>query len=182
VDGLALLNAVYALRPGQEPDEPITDPVAVLHVGHTTTTLAIGAPGVAPFVRDIPYAGQAVMAGIADHLEIKPQEVLQHLRTEGVLPDEGLVALHQACQEMAEHVRETLRYHAAQQAGPGPASVWLSGGFASVPGFAEQLDRALNRVTIRVWDPLKQLGGPIEGQTAPGPAFAVAVGLAMRVL
>jgi type IV pilus assembly protein PilM len=168
IDGLALLNAAHALRPGQDTETSASDPVAVLHVGHAISTLAIGAPHSAPFVRDIPYAAQAMAEEMADN--------------QGPFLQPSKAELQQVCRAMADQVNETLRYYAAQQSGPTPRALWISGGFATVPGFAEELNRVLARATVRPWNPLEQLDYADEELPAPGSAFAVAIGLAMRVL
>ena len=189
IDGLALLNAVQRLGSDNEPDRTTADrTIAVLHVGHSCTTVAIGAPGVAPFVRDLAFAGQAIIESMAEQTELSRQKVTQALQvaqglsSKNEMSDTFRVPLQKACKQMVGHVKETLRYYATQKFGPAPSSVLVSGGFAAVPGFVDNLDKGLNGVHVRLWDPLDQLEISTPLQTAPGSAFAVAVGLALRVL
>ncbi len=183
VDGLALLNcleACNARKPGEK--------ALILNLGGSYTNLAILAEDGLPFVRDIAYGGAAIVSHICQGTG-QPREVvvgwLEKTDEERFALPELQPSLKEACATLAERVIETVRYYGTRGSGPSVDRVFLCGGLARVDTIIEIMAGLLGG-TVELWDPLSLL--PVaravrKSELAEqGPAFAVALGLAMRSL
>ncbi len=186
IDGLALLNCLSECE--QESGEKTT---AVLNIGNSYTTLAImrgrGTPAM-PFIRDVAYAGNDIVEAIADEHNISADTVKESLfegaeqKTAAPLIPEG--SLEKACHKLIMDVTETLRYYTAQQQSSFVERVFVCGGFATVRGLVELLDKELPAKVV-LWNPFEKIGCA-AGQSCEkmlhtdGPTMAIAAGLAMR--
>ena len=94
--------------------------------------------------------------------------------------------MKEAYSRLAQSIHETLRYYVAQQAVHSLDTIWISGGFALTPGFVGCLGGELREYRLRLWNPMELLKcrqqHKRQSMLDQGPAYAVAVGLAMRVL
>ena len=185
VDGLALLNCLSECE-----TDSAEQTIAILNIGHSYTTLIImsGHEGAAlPFIRDVAYAGKDVVKGIAKENNISEASAKEILFG-GESPTEQPIAIEEslkkACQKLIVDVTETLRFYTAQGKSSFVEKVFVCGGFATVKGLVDLLDRQLP-TKIVLWNPFEKLG--CEGDRSceeilqeDGPAMAVAAGLAMR--
>jgi len=183
VDGLALLNCLEACK-----KHKTREAAMVLNVGYAYTNVAIISDDGLPFVRDISYAGGHILTRISQIIELPRPAVAAALEggAETEIPRSRLQpAVRQACTGLADRVAETLRYHGTRKSGPPVDRVYLCGGFTQSGAVAKALISLLPAKT-ELWDPLAVLPCTRAVRKSPavefGPAFAVAVGLAMRTL
>ena len=181
VDGLALLNCLEVCKVRQAGERAL-----VLNMGSAYTNLAILGDDGLPFVRDIPYAAEAIVAQVSRSASQPKQAVANTLaggdeaRTRDLRP-----SLNEACATLADRVLETVRYYGTRGSGPAVDRVLLCGGFAQIPAVTETLTRLLGG-TGELWNPLATLPAARAVRKnevfEQGPTFAVALGLAMRSL
>lgn len=186
VDGLALLNCFNGLANGHEKSET-NRTVAILNVGGTHTTLAIMDNDGWPFIRDMTYAGNDIVAQIAAGNNTSKETVRGILSGDSAADEAGFSdSLEKACHKLIADVGETLRYYTAQSASSNVEKLFVCGGFALAGGFVELLNRRLG-VEAVLWNPFDKIGRNANPQyediyTRTGPAMAVAAGLAMRTI
>ncbi len=184
VDGLALLNCFNGLENGHQKSET-NQTVAILNVGGTHTTLAIMDNKGWPFIRDMAYAGNDIVAQAAAENKASIEKVREILFSDSAVDDRELHdCLEKACQKLIGDVGETLRYYTAQSSSSNVQKLFVCGGFALAGGFVELLNNRLG-VEAVLWNPFDKIqcnGNPrLEDVCAKtGPAMAVATGLAMR--
>jgi len=186
VDGLALLNCYNGLEDGQE-DSQTNRTIAILNVGGSYTTLAIMDNDGRPFIRDMTYSGNDIMAQIAAENNTSMETVGGILSGDPATIEPGFHdSLEKACQKLIADVTETLRYYTAQSSSSNVEKILVSGGFALVGGFVELLNRRLGAEAV-LWNPFDKI--PCDGNrqcedilSKAGPAMAVAAGLAMRTI
>lgn len=182
VDGLALLNC---LSECEKPEVGRT--TAILNVGSCYINLAIMGDNTLPFVRDMAYAGNDILAQVATENDVSTETVKRILSGCETRREPELElgdSLAQACQELIVDVTETLRYYMAQEKSAVVREMFVCGGFALVKGFVELLDSRLPARAV-LWNPFDKIpcdaGRPCEDILSErGPAMAVAAGLAMR--
>jgi len=184
VDALALLNCFSEC---EKPEAGQT--TAILNVGSSYTSLAIMGNNNLPFVRDMAYAGKDIIQQIASENNLSTEAVGKILFI-GESADhpqfELMDSLARACQKLIVDVSETLRYYTAQGKTAVVDNVFVCGSFALVKGFIELLDSQLPARVV-LWNPFDKMrcdtGQPCRDILAKrGPAMAVAVGLAMRLI
>jgi type IV pilus assembly protein PilM len=184
IDGLALLNCLNVYeqcKPGHS--------ITILDVGSSfTNVIILGSDGL-PFIRDLPYAGNAIMNQIAHDNNISIQTVEKVLGGTDEPSELQLKindSLKTACRKLISDITETLRYYTLQEATSPIDKIFLCGGFALVEGFAAMLDERLPEKVI-VLNPFIKIRYKADDEGNKllrdcGPAMAVAVGLAMRSL
>jgi len=182
VDGLALLNCLSEYEKAEAGQT-----TAILSIGSSYTTLAIMGANALPFIRDIPYAGKAIIKEIADEKGVSTEAVKETLfscenpaEPEIELGD----SLERACQKLIVDVTETLRYYTAQEKSATVEKIFVCDGFALAKGFVELLDSRLPARTV-LWNPFDRIHCDADQNCRDilqknGPAMAVATGLAMR--
>ena len=184
VDGLALLNCYNGLARGRQ-NLPEGRTVAILNVGASHTTLAVMDKNGWPFIRDMAYAGDDIVAQIAAQ-KGQTTDVIKALLSGDPVPDAPDIgdSLEKACLKLISDVGETLRYYVAQSKSPMVDKLLVCGGFALTRGFVELLNSRLGTQAV-LWNPFDaaHFGQNPQCQeilAKTGPALAVAAGLAMR--
>ncbi len=187
VDGLALLNCFNELNNDHSKKKVARNSTAVLNVGNRYTTMAIVSGNGLPFVRDVAYAGERIVAQIASDNNVSVQLVRSALS--GDSDNSKLVpnlseSFARASEKLITDVGETLRYYTAQEKNVLVEEIFVCGGFALTKGFVELLDSKLS-VKVSLWNPFDKIrygasSGSEEFLANNGPALAVAAGLAMR--
>ncbi len=180
IDGLAVLNCLRYYNGGKQGIS------AVLNVGYSCTTLAIVGDDDLPFVRDINFAGKAIIENIAVENQVSPEVVEKIVKGSEHTPDvlvnirENLEA---ASHKLISNITETLYYDAVRRKSEIVPELYLCGGFAIVDGFADLLKAKLPTEVI-LWNPFNRMQCSStacrELLDKKGPTFAVAAGLAMR--
>jgi type IV pilus assembly protein PilM len=185
VDGLALLNC---FRGCQKYEAGQT--TAILNVGSSYATLAIIGDDNLPFVRDLNFAGKAIIENIALKNNIPAKAV------EGVLfdrenPDKIRLELRDdletACHKLITDITETLRYYTVRGKSEMVEKIFVCGGFALVEGFVDLLNSQLPAAAAVLWNPFDKISYDADLPCADilrkkGPALAIAAGLAMRTI
>ena len=184
VDGLALLNCFTEL---EKPESDQT--IVILNIGRTCATMAVMGPNKLPFVRDMTYAGNAIVAQIASDNNMPEQDV-NRILSEGS-PDERRQihnSLEKSCAELVEEINTTSRFYKTQHKGTTFERIHLCGGFALIDGFIDLLnDQIASEVVL--WNPFDKLGRDtayeqhVKGDDilrTKGPLMSVAAGLALR--
>jgi len=185
VDGLALLNCFTEL---EKPDPAET--IAILNVGNSYTTLAIVGENGQPFVRDISYAGGAIIEQVATDRGLSIEAVREALQQPSADQSADLrAAVQRACWKVADDVNTTSRYYKAQRRSTAFERIHVCGGFALVDGFVELLSDRLAAKAV-LWNPFEKVqfatdrpgsGNALDTEMKKlGPVLAVATGLAMR--
>ncbi len=187
VDGLALLNCFTEF----EKPEP-GKAVFILNIGSERATVAILSEEGRPFVRDMTYAGNAIIELIASENECSVEDVRRVLvggTAEELAPFRD--SLRRACRKIADDVRSTSRFHKSQHNTGEFECVHVCGGFALVDGFVETLNEELP-IEAKIWNPFekvrldpKRKRNESEAEDilrSQGPAMAVAAGLALRTV
>jgi type IV pilus assembly protein PilM len=183
IDGLALLNCFTEYEKVEAGRT-----IVILNIGSSYTTLAIMGANSLPFVRDIAYAGGAIVKEIAAEKGVSAEVVKKTLlgseNSAGPVVELG-GSLEKACQKLIVDVTETLRYYTAQEKSDIVEKIFICG-FAAVERFVELLDSRLPAKTV-LWNPFDKI--PCDGDQncrdvlkKHGHAMAVAAGLAMRLI
>jgi type IV pilus assembly protein PilM len=183
VDGLALLNCFKGLAQGYKQSE-VDQTVAILNVGGSHATLAIMDKKGWPFIRDITYAGDDILAQIAAKNDVSV-EVMKNILSGDSIADEPELydSFEKACRKLIADVSETLRYYSAQSTS-NVNKLFVCGGFALAKGFVELLNSHLGAEAV-LWNPFNSIQCDSNQKfedilSKTGPAMAVAAGLAMR--
>jgi type IV pilus assembly protein PilM len=186
VDGLALLNCFAQVECEAERPAEGRRTTAILNVGSTYTTLAIGGSDGLPFVRDIVYGGNDIIEQIANRTGLSKETAISKLfgGEGGAAEPDVCESMRAACQKLAADVTDTLRYYNAQEKQGGAEKIHVCGGFSLAEGFVEALNGQLPGEVV-LWNPFDKMRctggrGCEELVRKRGPALAVAAGFAMR--
>jgi type IV pilus assembly protein PilM len=163
--------------------------VAIIDVGANTTTVVVCTEGVPQFVRIIPNGGDDLTAALARRLNVTVEQAEAMKRAIGIStasdrPEERNVAsvTLELTSELITSLRTTLTYFAGAGQAPAIGRIILTGGGAQLHGFGNALAE-YTRIPVAAGDPLHSIIVPPRSTKTPstgaGPAFAVALGLAL---
>jgi type IV pilus assembly protein PilM len=182
VEAFALANAYQMNYP--ERTDPMT---ALIHIGRNATLVCMLDRGEPIFTRDIALGGQLHVEAVRKATTaqaIDDMGVLRILR--GQMPpnvdaDQMTKVMHDASAQLVLEIRKTIEFFQATAPIERLTRVILSGGAWEAAGLVDQLTHEFN-APVDVFDPFRKVARPkgVTGSDANGPAFAVAVGLAMR--
>jgi type IV pilus assembly protein PilM len=175
---LALMNGLAQLLSNS------IEPHVLLDLGHNHSHLVIYQRSEPFFSRRIEFGGHALSKAIARGMQIPFEEAEEWKLAAGSDAPGFPVGWH--LPEL-QHVLDSLRFGLLEDLHrsfafyrtlarlPDVFTLFVSGGSARLPGFAEQLEQILGS-PVRLFDPLEVTGE--RGRAAP--QFAQALGLAMR--
>jgi type IV pilus assembly protein PilM len=175
---LALMNGLAQLLGNT------SEPQVLLDLGHNHSHLVIFQRSEPFFSRRIEFGGHALSKAIARGMQIPFEEAEEWKVAAGSDAPGFPVGWH--LPEM-QHVLDSLRFGLLEELHrsfafyrtlarlPESFTLWVSGGSARLPGFAEQLEQVLGS-PVRLFDPLEVTGE--RGRAAP--QFAQVLGLALR--
>ena len=187
VDGLALLNCFNEIeKPGKNHG------TAVLNIGSHYTTFTIEGEGSWPFIRNLGYAGDSIIEGIAAENEMTTDAVKAIFTGD---PKEITASIQdsfkRACDRLINDIVTTVRYYGAQERSSDIRKILVCGGFALFGEIVKILDGSLPMEVV-LWNPFEKMrchvGRNHRGVLVKsilrknGPAMAVAAGLAMRAI
>ena len=187
VDGLALLNCFNELeKPGKNHG------TAILNIGSHYTTMVVEGDGGWPFIRNLNYAGDSIIEGIAAENEMTPDAVKAMFFGN---PKEITASIQgsfeRACNRLINDITKTVRYYGAQGQSSDIQKILVCGGFAMFGKLVKILDSSLP-MDVVLWNPFEKIrchvGRNHRGVLVKsilrknGPAMAVAAGLAMRAI
>jgi type IV pilus assembly protein PilM len=174
VEAFALANAYEMNYPDR------TDNLAALvHVGRTATLVCVLEQGQAAFTRDISLGGGAYLEALERESGLDglaAQRVMRGLAAPG---SEGVSSvLRDVHQQLVLEIRKTLDFYWSAAKPASLDRIVLSGGACQVDGLSEMIAAEFQTEVDRC-DPFRRISRPASIE-ADGPAYAVAVGLAMR--
>lgn len=176
VEAFALANAYeanYADRP-----EAL---VVLVHVGHRGTIVCLLEHGQVAFTRDLNVGGTTYLEAIGRDLGLDPTGAARLLRQEHLNDEATMSVVRDIHLQLMLEIRKTIDFHRASSAVDRVDRVVLSGGACQIDGLKHLLAAELE-VEVEVTNPFRQITRPTRavGGDAAGPAYAVAVGLALR--
>lgn len=181
----------FALARVQGQGEFAQRTIALVDVGAKVTVVVIVHHGMPQFVRIVPVGGQDATEAISNELglsAVDAENLKRHVGIGlGVAPEHrpAAEAVARVTQTLAETIRNTLVYYAANHPGAAAEIVLLTGGGSQLPGFGQYLASA-SRANVAFGNPLANfsLGGSMpkgDDLARLAPYVPVAVGLAMGV-
>ncbi len=182
VDGLALLNCF------SECEKPQTqEPVTILNIGASNTTLVIRGNNNLPFIRNIAFGGNDIIQLIANERNIAPEIITANLfdpEDSSRQNQDTTNYLESACQRLVVDIKESLRYYKTQEKSAPAEKMLTCGSFAMASGLIETLNSHLVADVV-LWNPFEKIGCHQNSNCRDilkknGPAMAVVAGLAMR--
>lgn len=169
--------------------------VLFLNIGHGVTNLSIIENGVTRVVRDVFISGQTATKAVAKAFqcdlakaeELKQQHgiIIDPAEKEKALAEGGRDALgvSQACAQFARdlvsEVHRSVDFYLSQGPDRSIGRIVISGGSAGMRNLSKHLAQEL-KVPVEVCNPFASLSGAEGVPEAEKPAYAVAVGLALR--
>jgi type IV pilus assembly protein PilM len=161
-------------------------PVLIVDVGAVATDLSIVAGGIPVLNRSIDVGGDTVTKAIANAMNIDLARAEQFKRDVGMVAAEGGVSqiprtIEFVVASIVNEIRYVFNLYRAQSDGA-VEKIILSGGSAFIPNLPDYLEKTVG-IKVVIGDPFARTIYPVELKPALdeiGPAFAVAVGLAMR--
>ena len=182
IEAFALANAYQANYP--ERADPLS---ALLHIGRRVTIVCLLEQGQPVFTRDINVGGQAHLDALTSHLgslgvdEMGARRILHGQFPHGIDPDHVAAVLREATSHLVNEVRKTVDFYRATAPVEKLTRVVVSGGAWQAVGLVDQLASEF-AAPVDVFDPFRKITRPSRaiGADLTGPAYAVAVGLAMR--
>jgi type IV pilus assembly protein PilM len=182
VEAFALANAYQMNYPER------TDPLAALiHVGRGVTVVCLLERGEPIFTRDISIGGQVHLAALLKEFgptgvdELAARRMLNGQYPADISPDQVAGVLRDASAQLVLEVRKTVDFYRATSPIDRLSRVVLSGGAWQAVGLVDLLASEFG-APVDVFDPFRrvQRTARATGADNVGPAYAVAVGLAMR--
>lgn len=177
VEAFALANAYAVNYPNRA--DPLS---ALIHIGRSSTIVCVLDLGRPVFTRDISIGGAAYGEAMERELGFDAGAARRVLH--GQKPgDEGDVTgvLREVHLQLILEIRKTLDFYWSTTGNVPLSRIVLSGGACHVEGLSVLFGREFS--TVVEWlDPFRQITRPARavGTNVDGPAYAVAVGLALR--
>ncbi len=187
VEGLALMNCFNEL---EKPEK--NHGTAILNIGSHYTTLAAEGDGGWPFIRNLGYAGDSIIEGIAAENEMTPDAVKAIFAGDSKEITSSIQeSFERACNRLINDINKTVRYYSAQKRSSDIRKILVCGGFSLFGQLVKILDSNLPMEVV-LWNPFEKMrchvGRNHRGVLVKsilrknGPALAVAAGLAMRAI
>ena len=178
IEAFALANAYQMNYP--ERQDPLA---AIVHVGRSATIVCLLEQGQLAFTRDIALGGRLYADALQRELGVDPQtaERIQ----QGHLPgdanrDQVAAILRDTSSQVILEIRKTIDFYRATAPIETLSRIVVSGGACEAEGLRDMLQSEFG-APVEFFDPFRRVtrvkGAGID---ASGPAYAVAVGLAMR--
>jgi type IV pilus assembly protein PilM len=182
IEAFALANAYRTNYP--ERNDPLA---ALVHVGRAVTIVCLLEHGQPAFTRDIAIGGQIHLDAIVRELghagmdELAARRILHGQFPNDVTPDQVASVLREASSQLVQEVRKTVDFYRATAPVEKLSRIVVSGGAYQAVGLVDLFASEFG-APVDVFDPFRRIARPSRagGADATGPAYAVAVGLAMR--
>jgi type IV pilus assembly protein PilM len=179
VEAFALANAYRMNYPEQA--DPLT---ALLHVGRGTTVACLLERGQLAFTRDISLGGRLYAETLQRELGVDAttaERLQRGLRPSDASRDQAVRLMREVSSQLVLEIRKTVDFYRATAPVDRLRRIVLSGGACAAEGLVDLL-AAEFEAPIETFDPFRRVArpkGPLATEPA-GPAYAVAVGLALR--
>jgi type IV pilus assembly protein PilM len=182
IEAFALANAYQMNYPER------TDPLsALVHIGQRVTIVCLLERGEPVFTRDISIGGQLHLDAVTREFAATGMDALAARRIvrgqfpADVNPDHVASVLRHASEQLVMEVRNTIDFYRATAPVEKLSRIVVSGGAYQAVGIVDLLASEFG-APVDVFDPFRRVTRPNRaiGAEMTGPAYAVAVGLAMR--
>lgn len=176
VEAFALANAYSMNYPNR------ADPLSVLiHIGRSTTIVCALELGQPVFTRDINVGGAAYSDALEREMGYDATAIRRILHGQPSDDESVTAVLREVHLQLIMEVRKTLDFYWSTTKVSPLSRIVLSGGASQVEGLSALLDQEFN-TSVEWLDPFKLVtrSSKVPGADLEGPAYAVAVGLAMR--
>jgi type IV pilus assembly protein PilM len=182
IEAFALANAYQINYPER------TDAFsALIHIGRSTTIVCLLERSEPVFTRDIAIGGQMHLDGLLRELgpmgidEMGARRILHGQVPNDVSAEQVSSVLRDASSQLVLELRKTIDFYRATAPVDRLTRVVLSGGAWQAVGLVDLLASEFG-APVDVFDPFRRVTRPSRGIGADvtGPAYAVAVGLALR--
>ncbi len=182
VEAFALANAYQRKYP--ERTDALT---ALVHVGRTVTVVCLLERGEPIFTRDISTGGQVHLEALLKEFgpsgvdEMAARRMLNGQYPADIGADQVARVLRDASAQLVLEIRKTVDFYRATSPVDRLSRLVLSGGAWEAVGLVDLLASEFG-APVDVFDPFRRIARPARaiGADVSGPAYAVAVGLAMR--
>jgi type IV pilus assembly protein PilM len=182
IEAFALANAYRMNYPER------TDALsALVHVGRSVTIVCLLEHGQPAFTRDIAIGGQVHVDAVLRELgptgvdELAARRIIHGQFPNDVSPDQVAAVLREASAQLVQEVRKTVDFYRATAPVEKLSRIVVSGGAYQAVGLVDLFASEFG-APVDVFDPFRRVGrsNRAGAAEAAGPAYAVAVGLAMR--
>jgi len=182
IEAFALANAYQMNYPER------TDPLAALvHIGRGMTIVCLLEKGEPVFTRDISIGGQVHLEAVLRDFgpmgvdELAAKRIMHGQFPADISADQVATVLREASAQLVLEVRKTIDFYRATAPVEKLSRVVLSGGAWQAVGLVDLLASEFG-APVDVFDPFRRVARQSRaiGADAAGPAYAVAVGLALR--
>ena len=182
IEAFALANA-YEMNYPERSDAL----AALIHIGRGVTIVCLLEKGEPVFTRDISIGGQVHIDAVMRELghtgldELAARRILHGQFPSDVLPEQVAAVLREASAQLVLEVRKTVDFYRATAPVEKLSRIVVSGGAYQAVGLVDLLASEFG-APVDVFDPFRRVTKPSRaiGAEVTGPAYAVAVGLAMR--
>jgi type IV pilus assembly protein PilM len=179
VEAFALANAYQMNYP--ERNDELT---AIVHVGRSGTIVCLLERGDPVFSRHIPLGGQAHLEALMREgsIDEKAAREMLHGRISKRLNEKKIIGvLRDASAHLASEIHKSIDFYRESDRAAKLGRVAVSGGAWQAAGLFDLLKTELG-APVDVFDPFRHVSNAGDvGKESTGPAYAVAVGLAMRL-
>ena len=181
VEAFAIENAFALMQPSLK--IPAGGLVALVDVGASMTTLNILRDGRSLYAREQVFGGRQLTEEIMRRYGLTYEKAGRAKRLGGLPESYEYEVLEPFRETLAQQVSRLLQFYYASSEYNRVDQIVLSGGCASIPGIAQQVEEQLGVSTV-VANPLAQmtLGPRVQAQALAqdAPALMIACGLALR--
>ena len=182
IEAFALANAYQMNYP--ERSDTLT---ALIHIGRGVTIVCLLEKGEPVFTRDISIGGQIHIDAILRELShtgvdaLAAKRILHGQYPADVTAEQVSAVLREASAQLVLEVRKTIDFYRATAPVEKLNRIVLSGGAYQAAGLLDLLASEFG-APVDVFDPFRRVNKPGRaiGADVDGPAYAVAVGLALR--
>jgi type IV pilus assembly protein PilM len=181
LDAFAMQNQ-YELGRGGDGREA----VALIDIGASVMKTNVIKGGASTFARDVPFGGRNYTDAIAQRLKVayEKAEAAKQGQDVGINWDDMVPALEAVSRELSLEVQRTFDYFESTTESERIDRIVLSGGCARLAGLDEFLSSSWG-IPVEIAKPFAAVNPdparfPLEELERVGPAYAVAVGLALR--
>lgn len=182
IEAFALANAYEMNYP--ERNDPLA---ALIHVGRSATIVCLLERGQPAFTRDISLGGQLHFEALKREFASSGLEDVALIRLlHGQIPsdvsrDQVASVLREATEQIVGEIRKTIDFYRATAPVERLSRIVLSGGAWQAVGLVDLLGTEFG-APVDIFDPFRRVSKSSRsiGADVSGPAYAVAVGLAMR--
>jgi len=155
---------------------------ALIHIGRNATIVCVLEQGQLVFTRDVAVGGATYVTALEREVGLDPVGARRIIHGQKGNGDSAVAGvLREVHLQLILEIRKTLDFYWSTANPTALARIVLSGGACRVEGLSALLDDEF-QTTVEWCDPFRQIARPSRaiGADLDGPAFAVAVGLALR--